>query len=102
MAVIAGTSSFLPGDSIVIEPQAKWDYYEDISGAGGTCPMCGTERIPNQAHACAKPDYDKPAVPVPVRGETLERHARLVAFHQACVDGNEAEINRLRKLLHTS
>lgn len=102
MAVIAATSSFRPGESITAEPQAKWDYYEDISGAGGTCPLCNTERTPNQAHACAKPDYNKPAQPVPVRNETLKRHARLVAFHQACIDGDEAEINRLREWLHTA
>lgn len=82
--------------------RVKWDYYEDISGAGGTCTMCGTDKAPGVPHACSKPDYDAPAQAVPVRGVLLERADRLRAFHTACANGDTAEINRLRELLHTS
>lgn len=60
---------------LVTERQArvKLDYFEDVSGAGGSCRMCQTPMEPGVPHACAKLDYDSPPVPVAVRGETFER-----------------------------
>lgn len=87
---------------LVTERQArvKWDYFEDVSGAGGSCRMCQTTMEPGVPHACAKLDYDSPPVPVAVRGETFERVDRLRAFHAACAAGDDAEVSRLREALH--
>lgn len=82
--------------------RVKWDYYEDVSGAGGTCIMCGAEKTPHVPHACSKPDYDAKPVQVPVRGLLNESAALLRALHEACVRGDEAEIERLRALLHST
>ena len=39
----------------------RYDYFETLCSAAGTCPMCGAPIEAHVPHACAKPDLDHPA-----------------------------------------
>ena len=38
----------------------RYDHYETVSSAAGTCTMCGGAVEPHVPHACSKPDFDQP------------------------------------------
>lgn len=50
----------------------RYDRYEIVGEASGTCPMCGAPIEPHVPHACAKPDLDHPPHAVRARCEPFE------------------------------
>lgn len=64
----------------------RFDYFEVYAG--------------DTAYAFTKPDFDGPAVPVPVRGAGAEAHAFAKRFHEACVAGDAETIAQLRLEFH--
>lgn len=50
----------------------RYGYYETVSPAAGTCPMCGAPIKAHAPHACAKPDFDHPPHAVRARCEPFE------------------------------
>lgn len=52
--------------------RVRYGHFETVSGAAGTCTMCGNAVQANVPHACAKPDLDQPPHAVRARCEPFE------------------------------
>ena len=50
----------------------RYDHYETVPCAAGSCPMCGAATQAHVPHACAKPDFDHPPHAVRARHRPLE------------------------------
>ena len=50
----------------------RYEHYEIVPSASGSCPMCGAATVAHVPHACAKPDFDHPPHTVRPRYKPLE------------------------------
>ncbi|MBK8200292.1 MAG: hypothetical protein IPK75_18250 [Acidobacteria bacterium] len=74
--------------------RVRYGHYETLSGAAGSCPMCGAPIEAHVPHACAKPDLDHRPHAVRTRSEPFESATLPFLVHRGMTCRFEGRVYR--------